>query len=260
MPGQYDFNPRVSPMQGLSLQDLVNSKRSTLSTLAGSTPPILEALQRRAALQRQQNEQQMFLQGLSNPAMATGAASLSPEQLMAGLRSGVLDPRGALELSPITQEKRRAEIDKLKAEAEFKRKMALGATDANGNAYALIEDPMTGKLTVQMLPGVKGPKGGGPAAKSTRQLTPKEKLLSTVSGAEELAADAAAKQPATTEGPGILDWVGNKLFGNKNNQQAIPISYELNGQMKTQLVPSANVPAAIDRLKKGGAKNIKTGS
>lgn len=269
MANQYDFNPRVTPLSGLSLSDLINAKRSALTTAALSTPPILEALRQRALLQQQQNAQAQFLSGLSNPALASGEASLTPDQMVMGIRSGILDQKGALELSPVNQAKRRAEIDKLKADAEYKRRLAQGAVDANGNAYALIEDPISGKITVQMIPGVPGKKGGGPVSTMKTQLSPEEEarqqLMGVIKGAKEIKKQRELERGAATQQqPGLLDRIGNKLFGSSTTAQApgpnqIQFSYELNGQTLTATAPAAQIKAAQQRVAKQGGKNFRIG-
>mgnify|MGYP001559209637 CR=1 FL=1 len=75
---EFDFSPRVNPLQGISLDQMVAAQQAPLTTVAQSIPGMLQALQAR----KQRAMQMQAMAAMQQPGISEGTASLSPEQLM----------------------------------------------------------------------------------------------------------------------------------------------------------------------------------
>lgn len=138
MAEQYDFSPRVSPMQGVSLSDLIAARQSPLTTLAQSGPGILQALQARRMQAMQQQRMAMLAQGLGTGGLETGDASFSPEQIMAALQLG--QGELASKYSPASIEERKTNVALNKARAEAARAKAENDAAYSKLGYVFIQD------------------------------------------------------------------------------------------------------------------------
>ena len=157
----FDFNARTNPMQGLSMQDLVASKQSPLTTLAQSGPAMLEALRRR----RQMNERAQAEQGMAKAFASGDANNIDPNVLQGALRSGLISIPDLMEIrTKGDAAKSKSELDK--ANIEYKKQQARQIQTILDNGYIPQYDQLgnvVGVLPIKKLPGAEGA-GPGPAA------------------------------------------------------------------------------------------------
>lgn len=246
---QYDFNPRTSPLSGLSLTDLINSKRSALTTAAQSTPPILEALQRRAMLQKQQSAINAMSQGF---APGKEGVFQNPEAISNLVNSGGADFNTVMGWQGKSDElKRKGEVDK--ATIRYKNALAKQMEDASadGQIITWVKDndgnmfPSYHKLP----PGVtKKDAIVGPAPKDVDPLDKFiDRKLNQNPGQAPAPVPQATKpaQPVVEESSDVIP------------PGSVKFSYQLGGVTYSDWVPSKNFPAAKKEIEKGGGRNFK---
>ena len=135
---QYDFSPR-DRTGGITYQDRVGANPSILTQVAQAGVPVLEALKRR----QEQIAREQAIAAVSKELQAGGDVT-SPQALELGMRSGLFDAKGVMEMrANAGLKKAQADLASQKAE-QIKKALAAGGIlwwDENNIPHVIPVDP-----------------------------------------------------------------------------------------------------------------------
>ena len=135
---QYDFSPR-DRTGGITYQDRVGANPSILTQIAQAGVPVLDALKRR----KEQIAREQAIAAVSKELQAGGDVT-SPQALELGMRSGLFDAKGVMEMrANAGLKKAQADLASQKAE-QIKKALAAGGIlwwDENNVPHVIPVDP-----------------------------------------------------------------------------------------------------------------------